>query len=268
MRYDADLIGPKPTTDLTINAHAHAPGGRLVREVAVGLSIGALQKTLLVHGPCRYVYGMTGLRVSAPEPFVTQAIRYEYAFGGSDTRGEDPKRHRHDPRNPVGTGVAQHSADLDGRLAPSIYYLRGDPAKVGPAGFGAIACHWSPRRELAGTHDQRWFETKRPLRPDDYDPAHSLCSPIDQRVPRLHGGEHIALVNLSPIEVLTLELPRCKFVATTRIARRSVEHGLDLASVIIEPADQRLIMVWQGSLPVRAPEIDDLIDSRVREVRT
>ncbi|KIG17738.1 putative exported protein [Enhygromyxa salina] len=269
LRYEADLIGPKPGTDVIVNAHAHAAGGRPIREVGVSLRIGELQKTLLVRGQSRYSFGMTGLRVTEPAPFVTHPIRYESAYGGSDMLDDEPKRHRIDARNPVGVGIAQHAAHLHGRVAPSVFYPRGDPAKIGPAGFGAIASYWSPRREVAGTYDQRWAAHKRPLLPDDYDPTHLLCSPVDQRAqPRLRGGERIGLVNLTPEGALEFELPRVVFAATTRISRRSVEHGFELASVVIEPEQRRLIMTWQSALLVRAPEVDDLRVSRIREVRS
>lgn len=37
VRYEADLIARKPTTDVIVNAHAHAPGGRPTQEVLVQL---------------------------------------------------------------------------------------------------------------------------------------------------------------------------------------------------------------------------------------
>lgn len=269
LRYDADLIGPKPGTDLILNASAHAPGGRPAREVIVELRVGQLAKALLVRGDSRYVYGIAGLRVTEPEPFVTRPIRYESAHGGSDLASDDPRHQEIDLRNPVGLGVARSSDRLHGRPAASIYYPRGDPAKLGPAGFGAIASHWSPRRELAGTYDQAWSRRKRPLLPDDFDPQHFLCSPADQRPqPRFTGGEVIVLVNMTPEGVLRLQLPRMSFVAQTRIARQRIEHGFELATVVIEPDQRRLIMVWQSCLPVPAPQVDDLRNTRVGEVRT
>lgn len=265
LRYDADLIGPKPGTDVIVNANAHAPGGRPVSEVPVALKVGSLQKTLVVRGPSQYVYGLTGLRVSTPQPFVIQPIRYEHAYGGSDTRGPNTGQHRHDARNPVGVGVTQQEPELHGHPAPCVYYPRGAPDKVGPAGFGAIASHWSPRRELAGTYDRLWFVTKRPLLPDDYDPAHTLCSPNDQRAQqRLEGGEQIVLVNLSSAGRLSVEIPRITFLARTRIDRRVAEHDFALATVIIEPDERRVMIVWQSSLPVSAPDIDLLIDTELR----
>ena len=256
LRYEADLVAMKPGTDVTLNAHAHAPDSRATREIPVALRIGNLEKLLLVRGESRYTSRFT---TSRPEPFVTRPIVYELAYGGTDTGGIDP-------RNPVGVGFATRRKDLIDRLAPSIVYPQGDPAKSGPAGFGALASHWSPRRERAGTYDENWENNKRPLLPDDYDETALLCAPADQQPrDRLLGGELIDLVNLTPEGVLRLELPKICIVCTTRVWRRTTESRCELASVIIEPEARRLIMAWQTSLYVAGHDIDYLDESCVWE---
>jgi len=267
LRYEADLVAAKPGTDLILNAHAHAPGGRPTQEVVVTLRLGDLEKTLLVRGESRYQLGLVGAAISTPAPFVSRAIVYEHAFGGTDTLDPDPARHRIDLRNPVGAGLALRDQHLHGKRAPSVFYPRGNPAKVGPAGFAAIASHWSPRLELGGSYDQRWALTKKPLLPDDYDEAQLMCSPADQRQRgQLRGGERIELHNMTPAGELVLELPSIVLTASTRVARRTVERGFNLSTIVIEPEDRRLIMVWQSSLVVASSEIDEPDVSRVREV--
>src|SRR5690606_32231200 len=93
LRYEADLVAAKPGTDLILNAHAHAPGGRPTQEVVVTLRLGDLEKTLLVRGESRYQLGLVGAAISTPAPFVSRAIVYEHAFGGTDTLDPDPARH-------------------------------------------------------------------------------------------------------------------------------------------------------------------------------
>lgn len=44
LRYEADLVARKPGTDVIVNAHAHAPRGRPVQEVVVGLRVGAISR--------------------------------------------------------------------------------------------------------------------------------------------------------------------------------------------------------------------------------
>lgn len=266
LRYDADLVAMKPGTDVILNAHAHAPGGRATREVVVTLRIANLEKQLLVRGESKYGFGVGGLSVSSPEFFVTRPIVYELAYGGTDTLDQDPSKHCIDLRNPVGVGFAARVEHLIGRTAPSIYYPRGDPAKIGPAGFGALASYWSPRLERGGTYDQNWSSNKKPLLPDDYDDKTLLCAPADQWPrQRLRGGEIIDLVNLTPEGALRLELPKICVMCTTRVSGRSTESRCELASVILEPEDRRLIMAWQSSLYVGGPDVDYVDESRVWE---
>jgi hypothetical protein len=246
LRYEADLIARKPSTDVIVNAHAHAPGGRATREIVVGLRVHDLDKALLVR---------------RDEPFVSWPIVYEHAYGGADMPDEDPRRHRIDPRNPVGVGL------VSSRPAPSVLYPRGDPSRAGPAGFGAIASHWSPRLELGGRYDEAWARKRKPLLPADYDEAHLLCSPVDQRPrERLRGGERIGLVNLTPTGALQLELPTIGLSASTRVSVSSCEHGFELATVVIEAEQRRLIMVWQSSLRVAATEVEYLDGSEICEL--
>ena len=93
-----------------------------------------------------------------------------------------PRDHRIDFLNPVGTGIAERDSDLIGKPAPSIE-SSGQTMRGTAAGFGAIPSYWSPRKELAGTYDEKWAVVRRPLLPLDYDPKCLLCSPSDEQVP-------------------------------------------------------------------------------------
>lgn len=264
LRYEADLTLAKPGTDLIVNASAHAPGGRPVQEVVVELSVADVRKQLLVRGASTFRYGAAGAQASAPEFFVTRPVIYEHAYGGSDLAAADPREQYVDPRNPVGKGAAARPEHLHGQPAPCIFYPRGAPQSVGPAGFGAIASHWSPRRELAGTYDEHWARTRQPLLPRDYDPAQLLCSPVDQRPrERLRGGEIITLVNLSPEGALSLRLPRVDIRGHARIRGQTVAQSFELVTVIIDARARRLLMSWQSALSVRTADVDYLTRARV-----
>src|SRR5262245_24217168 len=80
IRYEADLILTKKTTDIIVVGHAHAPGGRPITEMEVGFRLGPVQKMLQVTGD--RAWGVTGR--SSPEPFVKMPLVYERAFGGVD----------------------------------------------------------------------------------------------------------------------------------------------------------------------------------------
>ncbi|WP_255215729.1 DUF2169 domain-containing protein [Pseudenhygromyxa sp. WMMC2535] len=268
LRYDADLVAMKPTTDLTVNATAHAPNDRPVFELPVSVQIERSSKQLLVRGQTVYERRGPGIRLSSPEPFTRRPIRYEHSYGGTDTTDADPRNHRFDTRNPVGCGISARPFHLLGRSGPSIFYRGGDPARVGPAGFGALASHWSPRLELAGTYDDAWFRQRRPLLPSDYEDTALLSAPVDQRpARRLRGGEVIVLTNLSPSGSLVLELPKLCIVCRTHFAGRAHSEDLRcaLSTVTIEPDEGQLIMVWQSAQAVANRDIDYLDYSMIWE---
>ncbi|WP_437310829.1 DUF2169 family type VI secretion system accessory protein [Sorangium sp. So ce388] len=268
LRYDADLVQLKSTTDLIVNACAHAPRGKATTSVVVRLQAGSIRKELIVHGPRVFYQGVIDVAISGALPFTHHPITYEWAYGGTGAADSDPRRQRIDLRNPVGKGVAARSADLINQPAYQIEYPGSTPGKTGPAGFGPIASHWSPRRELAGTYDEHWERFRKPLLAADYDERFVLCSPVDQRPPQhLRGGELIELVNMTPEGVLSIQLPKIYLTFSTRFGRRNKEHRSKLACVIIEPEDRRLAMVWQTTLEVGSTNVDYLDETIIREKR-
>jgi hypothetical protein len=266
LKLDSDLLAAKPGTDIVADASAHAPRGKAAPVVPVSMRVGEVHKQLLVHGNRVYYAGglSGGLTMTAPEPFVTRPIRYEWAYGGSDMADSDPRRHRMDMRNPIGKGFTTQPSRLEHQPVPAIEYLGGDASKLGPAGYGPIDAAWSPRRELAGTYDDAWAARKKPLLPDDYDERYALSAPADQRPSTgyLHGGEPVELLNLTPGGVLRFELPKIYLTFATAIGKRREEHRSKLASVILLPEASRVALVWQSTLPVRARDVDYL-DSTV-----
>ena len=264
IRYDSDLLAPKPGTDVLLVANAHAPGGRPAPTVTVSLRVGRVRKQLLVHGDRVYRAGTTGLRTSAPRPFTTRPIRYELAFGGTDLSDADPRNHRFDERNPIGRGLAFRPIQLVDQLAHAIDYEGSDAAATGPAGFGPIDPAWQPRRGLAGTYDNHWARTKKPLLPDDFDPAYAMSSPTDQRVPKpLAGGERVELINMTPQGTLVFEIPRMSLGFTSAFGRRREPHPAQLTTVLVEPEERRLSLVWQSTLRVSATEVDYLDSTEI-----
>lgn len=262
LRYESDLGLMKPSTDVLINGSAHAPRERAASEVQVRLRVDRVAKTLDVVGPRTFRRD----RMSDPLPFKQLPLRYEAAFGGIDRTSKDPREHLADMRNPVGVGFATQSAHLDGTRAPSVCYARSDPARGGPAGFSAIASHWSPRRELGGTYDDAWNSTQRPLLPLDWREESLLSSPADQRVDRyLVGGEPVELINMSPEGRLLFSLPKVYLTFSTYFGSKIQEHRSRLVTVIIEPDDRRVLMVWRTALEVPLRQIDYLDKTVIRQ---
>ena len=230
------------------------------------LRVDRMQKALLVHGTRVYYQGAVGLTTTAPRPFVTRAIEYEAAFGGTDTSNPDPRKHRLDSRNPAGRGIAADPKTLENQEAHSIEYPHGNPAKVGPAGFGPLTSFWSPRVERMGTYDAVWEKRKKPLLPDDYDERAAQSAPDDQTPAQpLRGGEAVLLENMTPEGRLMFLLPTIVPTLLTHVNGREVEHPAWLATVFVAPETMKVSLTWQGSLPVHSREVDYLDVTEIGE---
>lgn len=265
IRYESDLGPLKPATEVVINGHAYAPE-RPVSELDVALRVGHRQKVLRVRGNSTFQTGLFGLTATAPQPFSRMPIVYERAFGGTDIVASHLSQHRLDRRNPIGVGFAVEKGHLKNQPTPNILYPDKDPAAAGPAGFGAIASFWAPRIDFAGTYDLRWEKQRKPLLPLDYDERYVLSAPHEQQWPsRLQGGEYVELINMTHDGNLRFELPEKQFEFSTFFGRKQQKHVGQLSTVIVEPDDRKVILVWQTSLRVDQMEIDYLDATIIEE---
>lgn len=262
LRYDADIVSPKPTTDLLLNATAYTPKGRPSKKFQVAFRVGPIYKVIQVVGNRRWRRGLLGLEPTETEPIEKLAIIYEHAYGGFDQTDPDPEKQRMDTRNPVGCGVSAKTSNKEGKALANLEYPKGGIEETGPAGFGAIDSYWSPRREYWGTYDKAWEQHRRPLLPEDWDPRSLLCAPADQR-PEYHlrGGEPVELFNLTPGGLLRFTLPKVHLTLRTKINGHTKEHRSRLGTVVIEPDHPRVIMVWLSSLT--CPTDVDYLDETV-----
>lgn len=269
--YDADMVAGHPHTDVILNGTAYAPAGRPIRQVDVQLSVErSFSKRMRVFGERIWSRSLLGgMSFSPPDAFESMSLRYERSFGGWDCASPDPSHHRLFAPNPIGTGYAIQKLHLDGKPLPNLE----DPSQPiqrwndhpMPAGFGCIASFWSPRRELAGTYDDGWYQHQFPLLPLDFDDRFHQCAPRDQQVAGyLRGGESILLENLSPSGTLCFRLPKTRLTFTTFFGQKSQEHRAQLHTVILEPDSLRVIMVWHSMLPCQS-RVDELDATLIRE---
>lgn len=251
IKYEADLIQTKKTTDILVVGHAYAPPGQAVTKLDVGVRVGPVKKILRVFGDRQWgVLGPTD-----PKPFTKMPLIYERAFGGVDTKSAHPERDW-EWRNPVGCGFAVKKAHLDGAPVPNVEsadrLIRSWHTRPAPAGFGAIGSHWQPRASFAGTYGDKWLKTRQPLLPEDFDERFFQCAPLDQQAPQfLMGGEPVALLNLSPTGSLHFALPKLYLGFETRFydGSREIHKARKLHSVILEPDFPRVSLVWHSALP-------------------
>jgi hypothetical protein len=251
LRYPSERHLCKPGTDILLVGSAHAPGDRPTPSLDVTLVLASIRKVVRVFGDRRRLRG----KVGAPEPFLQMPLIYERAFGGPGER-----------RNPVGVGRRGDRPDgaLDDEPLPNLEHPRTSYLEAGdaslPTCFAALAPHWSPRCEHAGTYDDAWRRRRAPYLPDDFDPRYFHVAPPSQRTARhLQGRERVELVNASPAP-LRFALPACGLAIHARIAGAVEALAPALETVLLEPDDDRLCLLWRAAAPVdrRALEIDEV----------
>ncbi|MFT7774178.1 DUF2169 family type VI secretion system accessory protein [Roseateles sp.] len=251
IKYDADLVLTKKTTDVIVVGHAYPPAGATVTHADVGFKVGPVQKVLRVFGDRRW----RAMGMSAPEPFEKMPIIYERAYGGTDLASKTPEKDW-EWRNPVGAGFATSGSHANGLALPNIE----DPKRLigswsdrpAPAGFGVVASHWQPRVGFAGTYDDHWMKTRQPLLAEDLDDRYFQCAPADQQAPEfLRGGEPAVLLKLTPGGELRFTLPKLHLGFETRFydGGRQVHQNRRLHTVILEPDFPRVSLVWHSALP-------------------
>ena len=188
LRYDADLVGQKPTTDIIVNGTAYSPGGRPSTDFPIGLQIGPVRKLLRVRGNRQW-------KAKWRDVLVPRALRAIPAGLRACVRrvspsGSGPKESlSFDPRNPVGCGQVADLRHRAGKMLPNLSTRTASLKRRDPPGWRDRYV-WSPRREFWGTYGSDWERDRKPLLPADWDPRSRLCAPADQQ-PKSHllGGD-------------------------------------------------------------------------------
>jgi hypothetical protein len=65
--------------------------------------------------------------------------------------------------------------------------------------------------------------------------------------------------------VLSLQLPKIYLTFSTRFGSHNEEHRSKISTVIIEPEERKLAVVWQTTLEVGATKVDYLDETVIRE---
>lgn len=249
VKYGSDHHTGKPSSDIIMLGHACAPNGQEVKQLDVSLSVGQVHKTVRVFGDRQWHNG----RITSPKTFKTMPMVYEKAFGGEyivdgvSTAVED--------RNPVGQGFAgqRKVQEMNGVLLPNLE----DPNNLitdikqqpNPACFAVSAPHWKPRSAHAGTYDETWQTQRAPYLPEDFDRRFFNMAHTDLVYPGfLSGGEPVEINNMNPHGTLKFSLPHVRLNTVVSIAEDSVQPQFNLETLIIEPNELKLSMVWRAAV--------------------
>ena len=236
LRYPADLTPARFGTDIVCHAQAYAPADRRATELRVSLRLGEVEQTVAIFG--RRVWERRGdaLVPSAPEELAPAPLPlgYEQAFGGPSFEA-----------NPIGRGFpAEEGAELPSVEDPSALLTTASDRPT-PAGFGAVAPFWSPRRHRAGTYDDAWRRGRAPHWPADFDPRFFQTAAVVSRG-FLRGGEPLVLAGLTPAGTLATRLPR----PTVRALILGRWRRPDIAMLVLEPDEDRLEMTLRFSVDI------------------
>lgn len=257
LRYDTDIVLQKPGTDCVLIGHAWAPMTG-VPHVDVNFAVGPVSRRARVFGNRKWRKHWTGaVSLSEGAAFEKIPLTWEHAFGGIDTSCQDRADHLFCLENPVGRGIRSGKSrlNIDNLLPPNIE----DPAdlilKPGqrpkPRGFGMIAPYWQPRAGYAGTYDENWRRNLNPLPPPDLDPRfYSCAAPGLCAAPHLRGTELVFVEGASREGSLRFELPAIKPRLSVRCRQGEEVVPLQLDTLIVEPDEARVVLVWRGTRSV------------------
>ncbi len=255
--YASDFSINKIATDIALLGHAY-PANSTATEVKAGIQVGEAQKLVTVFGDRFWSRSMGIARMSAPKPFDRMPLVFERAFGGMDKSHPDEKHHEYEARNPAGVGfrAKKSKRSVDEAPLPNIEdprnLISGPDDRPSPAGLGFIGPSWQPRLSFAGTYDAAWDQNRKPLLPDDFDDRFFNVSHPDLVCSGfLNGNEEVNAIGVAPGGPIRFILPGVSPQCMVE-ARNTGEHpiSLHLDKVVLEPDEQRLLLVWSGSLRV------------------
>src|SRR5450631_2020210 len=251
-KYEPEVAFIKPATDVVLIGHAYAPR-RDTREMGVSFRVGPLGKDILVSGKRVWFKTLGSVSMTKPVPFEKIPLTYERAFGGWDRDHPDPKKHACEPRNPVGTGFRGAGGFVEGIRLPNLEdpraLIKGFGSRAAPVGFGFVSPHWHPRAELAGTFDQAWEKSRSPLLPKDFDRRHlNAASSGLTAAGYLRGDETVTAIGVTPEGPLSFALPAVAHptVTVTSADARTKPVQMALDTIIVEPDERRVILLWRG----------------------
>ncbi len=256
LKVPSDLGLIKPGTDILLMGNAYAPQSRRVNQTDVTINVGPITKTVRVFGDRVWQAGLLGAKISEPQPFEKMPLIWERAFGGFDQTNDKEPQVLTEERNPVGLGfrVKNGHKAIDEMKLPNIE----DPIQLisswkdrpTPACFGPVCSSWEPRKSYAGTYDENWQKHRMPYLPKDFDPRFFQLASPDLVVPGyLKGGEEVHIIGASPSGQLRFRLPQYQLQVTYQLDNKNHIRLPNLDTVIIEPDDSRLSLLWRTVFP-------------------
>lgn len=256
--YETDYAHRKPFCDVLLNGSAYAPGGRPTKSVRVTMRVGRMSKSFNVVGDRIWDRNILSVTPKPHRPFVRMPISYDRAYGGADKHPDKPEKIKTYTKNPIGVGYHPYSSGkhLKGKPLPNTEELgkkiKSNNGKYLPMSFGPLGRNFASRVVYAGTYDQNWLDNVIPFWPNDFDYRYFQAAPPDQQIPYPKGDEPVILQNLSPEGLIKFQIPQV-FMPVIFIPYRSediIKEAI-IDTVLIEPENNRFMLTWRVSLPLR-----------------
>ncbi len=218
--------------------------------------------------------GISGIRATPPVPFATRPISYDVAFGGADTRHEDPDQTRlvrgesggprisPAPEERVGRwhAAARHRGTRPAGDAPG-RRLRADGVRVDRSRMGSVA------RSFAGTYDQKWLDDHFPFLPPDFDERYYQAAPRGSAAAHCRSvRQQVVLANLTPDGRRVFDLP--SFKAPVHVFPKNDEredYTASLDTIVLEPDLERFTMTLACRPAAQAQHLRDRAGARRHE---
>jgi hypothetical protein len=257
--FETDYPLRKPRCDVLLVGSAHAPNGRPVKQVQVGLQVGAMVKTFRVLGDRFWqANSIDDIWLTDSVPFEVMPITYDRAYGGVDDFHVDASKHTAYMRNPIGRGYHKRLERplVHDKPAPNTEELN-RPIKrpdqpYEPMAFTPVGRGWEPRLRYAGTYDQHWLDDVFPFLPPDFQDDYFQAAPADQQIPHARGGEPVKMLNLTPGMRERFDLPRVEvpFTFFRKKGGKEERQGV-IDTIVFIPDRQVFTMTWRASIPLK-----------------
>ncbi|QSQ21992.1 DUF2169 domain-containing protein [Pyxidicoccus parkwayensis] len=250
-KYEPSSAFIKLATDVALIGHAYPPQ-KGATESLVALQVGPLKKAVRVVGERAWYRSMGHVAATKPLPFDKLPLTWERAFGGWDKT--DAAKPGYEPRNPVGTGFRASPRNFEeGLKLPNLEDpnepLREFGQKVTPVGFGFTSPDWHPRAKYAGTYDDAWNKTRKPLLPKDFDRRFFNAAAPGLVAPGyLKGDEPVIIVGASPKGRLSFPLPgQAAPVLTLQLdGLEDATPQMRLDTVMLDTDAEQVVLLWRG----------------------
>jgi len=117
-------------------------------------------------------------------------------------------------------------------------------------GFGFYPKQYPPRVNYAGTYDEKWQKIRSPFLPEDFDYCF-FQSAYPELISKyyLKGTEIVSASNVSIYGPIKVALPGISINVETIFEKKSVKEKTFLDTIILEPEEKRILLIWRQMIP-------------------